>query len=152
MPIIATNLDTMKKVSNQKVGRDFLVKKGIVPSILKNVKKCADKGEPNAVFNGLIVVDNLCRNDEGKKEVKEADAPLILCDVVEDFSEAPKIINKAAKIMAKIMTKEDLEKELEKLKECSDRLDKDDMQDIIVLGRDSLALVSNLMQTFQQIM
>jgi len=145
MPIIATNLDTMKKVSNQKVGRDFLVKKGIVPSILKNVKKCSDKAEPNAVFSGLIVVDNLCRNDEGKKEVKEADAPLILCDVVEDFSEAPKIINKAAKIMAKIMTKEDLEKELEKLKQCSDRLDKDDMQDIIVLGRDSLALVSNLM-------
>ena len=43
------------------------------------------------------------------------------------------------------MSKEDLEKELEKLKQCSDRLDKDDMQDIIVLGRDSLALVSNLM-------
>ena len=143
--VISMNLDTMKKVSNQKVGRDFLIKKGIVPSILKNVKKCSDSGEPAAVFNGLIVVDNLCRNDEGKKEVKEADAPLILCDVVENFSESAKIMNKSAKILAKVMTKDDLEKELEKLRNCSDRLDKSDMQDIIVLGRDSLALVSNLM-------
>ena len=43
MPIIATNLDTMKKVSNQKIGREFLIKKGIVPSILKNVKKCCKR-------------------------------------------------------------------------------------------------------------
>ena len=56
MPIVSTNLDTMKKVSNQKNGRDFLIKKGIVPSILKTIKKCTDKGESNAVFNGLIVI------------------------------------------------------------------------------------------------
>ena len=143
--VISMNLDTMKKVSNQKTGREFLIKKGIVPSILKNVQKCSDSGEPTAVFNGLIVVDNLCRNEEGKKEVKDADAPLILCDVVENFSESPKIINKAAKIMAKVMTKDDLEKELEKLRDCSKKLDTDDSQEIIVLGKDSLALVSNLM-------
>ncbi|MBP3801733.1 MAG: hypothetical protein J6I85_06920, partial [Clostridia bacterium] len=143
--VISTNLDTMKKVSNQKTGREFLVKKGIVPSILLNVKKCSDSGEAGAVFNGLIVVDNLCRNDEGKKEVKDADAPLILCDVLENFSESAKIINKSGKIFAKIMTKNDLEAELAKLKQCSDRLDRDDAQDIIVTGKDSLALVSNLM-------
>ena len=39
IPIIATKFDTMLKVSNQKVGIDFHVKIGIVPSILKNVKK-----------------------------------------------------------------------------------------------------------------
>ena len=65
--VISTNIDTMKKVSNQKTGREFLIKKGIVPSILQNVKKCSDSLEPKAVFNGLIVVDNLCRSDEGKK-------------------------------------------------------------------------------------
>ena len=143
--VISMNLDTMKKVSNQKTGREFLVKKGIVPSILKNVKKCSDSGETGAVFNGLIVVDNLSRNDEGKKEVKDADGPLILCDVVENFSESAKIINKSAKIFAKIMTKNDLEAELMKLKQCSDKLDRNDAQEIIVTARDSLSLVSNLM-------
>ena len=107
--VIRMNLDTMKKVSNQKTGREFLIKKGIVPSILKNVKKCCDRDDGGSVFNGLIVVDNICRNDEGKKEVKDADAPHILCDVVENFSESAKIINKSAKILAKIMTKSDLE-------------------------------------------
>ena len=143
--VISTNLDTMKKVSNQKVGRDFLIKKGIVPSILKNVEKCNNSGEPTAVHNGLIVVDNLCRNDEGKKEVKDANAPLILCDVVENFAESPKIMNKSANILTKIMTKDDLEKELEKLRKCSQKLDTDDKQEIINEAKDSLALVSNLM-------
>ena len=91
----------MKRISNQKNGRDFLIKRGIVPSILATIKKCTQRGDANAVSNGLIVVDNLCRNDEGKKEVKEADAPNILCDVLETFSESPKIINKSAKILRK---------------------------------------------------
>ena len=143
--VIRLNLDTMKKVSNQKNGRDFLVKRGIVPSILTTIKKCTQRGDANAVSNGLIVVDNLCRNDEGKKEVKEADAPNILCDVLETFSESPKIINKSAKILTKIMTKSDLEKLLERLKENSKKLDTDDNQKIIDDIRDDSALVSNLM-------
>ena len=128
--VISINIDTMKKVSNQKAGREFLVKKGIVPSILQNVKKCSYSLEPTSVFNGLIVVDNLCRSDDGKKEVKDAGAPLIICDVLENFSERPKIVNKSAKIFGKIMTKTDLEKELEKLKNCSSRLDNEDGEEI----------------------
>ena len=143
--IIRLNLDTMKKVSNQKNGRDFLIKRGIVPSILTTIKKCCARADANAVSNGLIVVDNLCRNEEGKKEVKEADAPLILCDVVETFSESAKIINKSAKIFTKIMYKSDLERLLEKLKANSKKLETDDKQEIIDEIRDDSALVSNLM-------
>ena len=143
--VIRMNLDTMKKISNQKNGRDILIKKGIIPSLLMTIKKCCEKGDAYSVFNGLTIVDNICRNDEGKKEVKNADAPLILCDVVETFSESAKIINKSAKILSKIMTKEDLEKELEKLKNCSTKLDTEDSQETINEVKDSLALVSNLM-------
>ena len=143
--VIRFNLDTMKKVSNQKNGRDFLIKRGIVPSILSTIKNCAKRADANAVSNGLIVVDNLCRNDEGKKEVKDADAPLILCDVLETFPESTRIINKSAKIFTKIMNKSDLEKLLEKLKANSEKLDTDDKQEIIEEIRDDSALVSNLM-------
>ena len=45
--ILRMNLDTMKKVSNQKTGREYLIKKGIVPSILNNVK--------NAVIEEITV-------------------------------------------------------------------------------------------------
>ena len=145
MGVVRMNLDTMKKVSNQKAGREFLIKKGIVPSILKTVKNCCDRMDNNAVYNGLIVVDNICRNEEGRQEVKEADAPLILCDVVENFSESARIMNKAAKILGKIMTKPDLEKLLGKIKNCSDKLDRSDDQETINEIKDNVALVSNLM-------
>ena len=143
--IIRMNLDIMKRISNQKNGRQILIKKGIVPSLLLTIKNCCKRNDASSVFNGLIVVDNLCRNEEGKKEVKNSDAPLILCDIVENFSESAKIINKSAKILAKIMTKEDLQKELEKLKKCSEKLNTSDKQEIINEIKDSLALVSNLM-------
>ena len=144
--IIRFNLDTMKKVSNQKNGRDFLIKRGIVPSILTTIKRCAKIPDANAVSNGLIVVDNLCRNDEGKKEVKEADAPLILCDVLETFSESPRIINKSAKIFTKIMYKSDLERLLENLRTNSEKLEnQEDKKEIIDEIKDDSALVSNLM-------
>ena len=79
-----------------------------------NLKKCYDRFDNYSVFNGFIVVDDISRKDEGKKEVKDADAPFILCDVVENISESTRIINKSAKFLAKIMTKSDLEESLEK--------------------------------------
>ena len=143
--VIRLNLDTMKRVSNQKNGRDFIVKRGIVPSILTTIKKCGGRSDANAVINGLTLADNLCRNEEGKKEVKDAEAPVILCDVVETFSENTKIINKAAKILTKIMTKPDLEMLLEKLRQSSKKLDTSDSQEIIDEIKDNLTQVSNLM-------
>ena len=143
--VIRLNLDTMKRVSNQKNGRDFIVKRGIVPSILTTIKKCGSRSDANAVINGLTLADNLCRNEEGKKEVKDAEAPVILCDVVETFSENTKIINKAAKILTKIMTKPDLEMLLEKLRQSSKKLDTSDSQEIIDEIKDNLTQVSNLM-------
>ena len=143
--VIRLNLDTMKKVSNQKNGRDFLIKRGIVPSIITTIKKCSDRADTNAVTNGLIVLDNLCRNEEGKKEVKEADAPSILCDVVETFSESAKIINKSAKISTKIIYKSDLDRLLHKMKTNSEKLDNDDKEQIIEEIKEDSALVSNLM-------
>ena len=143
--VIRLNLDTMKRISNQKNGRDFIVKRGIVPSILTTIKKCGSRSDANAVINGLTLADNLCRNEEGKKEVKDAEAPVILCDVVETFSENTKIINKAAKILTKIMTKPDLEMLLEKLRQSSKKLDTSDSQEIIDEIKDNLTQVSNLM-------
>ncbi len=69
---MSTNLDTTKKVSNQKTGREFLIKNGIVPSILRNIKNYSDLKVSAPVYNRLIVIENFCINDDGKNEVKEA--------------------------------------------------------------------------------
>ncbi len=51
--------------------------------------------------------------------------------MIENFSESPKILKKSTKILTKVMTKDDLEQELLKSKNCSDILDRDDDQKAI---------------------
>ena len=51
--------------------------------------------------------------------------------MIENFSERPKILKKSTKILTKVMTKDDLEQELLKSKNCSDILDRDDDQKAI---------------------
>ena len=85
--VIAMNFDTMLKISNQKAGREFLIKKNLTPSILKNITICSEADTPEGVHCGLLVADNICRNDEGKAVMKEADAPHILRDVLDNFCE-----------------------------------------------------------------
>ena len=69
--IIYLNFDTIKKVSNQKIGREFLIEKGLVSSVLKNIQNCSkfdQKGK--VVICGLNVLENLCKNENGKNTIK----------------------------------------------------------------------------------
>ena len=92
----------MKKVSNQKNGRDFLIKKNLVPSVLTNIKKCSDHENPQAVLNGFSVLDNLSREEAGKEAIKEANAMEILSDVLNNFDNDERVLKMGAKIYSKI--------------------------------------------------
>ena len=70
LEMITLNLDTLKKISNQKIGRDFLITKNFVDKVIKNIKICTKKNSIDSVLCGLAVLDNLSRNDEGKKQLK----------------------------------------------------------------------------------
>ncbi len=69
---ITLNLDTLKKISNQKMGRDFLITKNFVDKIIKNIKICLKKNSIDSVLCGAAVLDNLSRSEEGKKAIKDA--------------------------------------------------------------------------------
>ena len=116
--ILSMNFDTMRKISNQKNGRDFLVKKNLVPSLLNNIKKCADHENPQAVINGFSVLDNLSRDEAGKEAIKEANAMEILSDVLNTFDNDERVLKMGAKIYSKISKEEDMRQQLEIVKNC----------------------------------
>ena len=145
MKIMSMNFDTMKKVSNQKNGREFLVSKNLVPSILNNVKTCSDAGNTGAVINGLTVLDNVSRLDEGKKAIKDEEGMKTLSEVLDNFGNDDRILGKGAKIYAKIAVPEDMRKQLDIVKEVKKKIEEDPNQGNIDELREALILVSNLM-------
>ena len=139
------NFDTMRKISNQKNGRDFLVKKNLVPSLLNNIKKCADHENPQAVINGFSVLDNLSRDEAGKEAIKEANAMEILSDVLNTFDNDERVLKMGAKIYSKISKEEDMRQQLEIVKNCDKKIQTDPNQDNLKELEKALILVSNLM-------
>ena len=81
--LITLNLDTLKRISNQKIGRDFLITKNFVEKIVNNVKNCAKKKYIESALCGLTILDNICRNEEGKKAIKDAGGLDCLSEIIE---------------------------------------------------------------------
>lgn len=144
--VITMNFDTMKKISNQKVGRDFLITKGLVDSILKNINHCANLRNAKAVLSGLTVLDNLTRNDNGKEAIKKANGIDCLSNVLSKFETDDDILKMCAKIYSKIATNDDMKAQLEMLQKFYDDL-KQNGSDSIKFSdlNKSLVLISNFM-------
>lgn len=144
--VISMNFDTMKKISNQKVGRDFLITKGLVDSILKNINHCANLKNSKAVLSGLTVLDNLTRNDNGKEAIKKANGIDCLSNVLSKFETDDDILKMCAKIYSKIATNDDMKAQLEMLQKYYDDL-KQNGSDSIKFSdlNKSLVLISNFM-------
>ena len=62
------NLDTLKNISNQKAGRDFLITKNFVEKIIKNINVSADKKEQVLYY---VVLEFQIIYVEMKKEKKQ---------------------------------------------------------------------------------
>ena len=143
---ITLNLDTLKNISNQKAGRDFLITKNFVEKIIKNINVCADKKRADSVLCGLAVLDNLCRNEEGKKAVKDAGGIDCLSHVLDLLGNDDYILKMCAKIYSKIANADDMKAQLDLLKQYLDTIttkgpDALNFNDV----NKSLVLVSNFM-------
>ena len=144
--IMAVNFDTMKKISNQRVGRESLINKQLVRKALENIKECMKRRNYKAVFNGLTVIDNLCRNDNGKEAIKNANGIEILSEVIEISDNDNKIIKKCARIYTKIACVDDLMQQFDILKQCYTQLQNgDSSNDVFNNINKCLLLISNFM-------
>jgi hypothetical protein len=113
--IITLNFDTMKKISNLKMGREILIKKNLIPNLIKNIKICAALKDPKAVMSGFGIVDNISRSDVGKDQLKSGKAIESISEILDYFEDDDQVLKLGAKIYSKISKPEDMVKEVEKL-------------------------------------
>ena len=146
LDMISLNLDTLKKLSNQKVGRDFLISKNFVEKIIKNIKISSQKNSMDSVLCGLSILDNLSRNEEGKQAIKESGGIDCLSEVLDVMGHVDYLIRMSSKIYGKIAIADDMKSQIESLKEFYEKikaggLDSVDLQKV----KKCLVLISNFM-------
>ena len=146
LEMITLNLDTLKKISNQKIGRDFLITKNFVDKVIKNIKTCVQKNSTDSVLCGLAVLDNLSRNEEGKKAIKDAGGIDCLTEVLDVMGYDDYILKMCSKIYGKIASVDDMKAQIELLKSYyekikSEGIDGVNLQDV----NKCLILISNFM-------
>lgn len=137
--MIQYNFEIMKKISNLKIGRENLMKKNLVPNILKNINLAAMLRNKKAVIIGLNIIDNLTRIEGGKEALKEADVIKHLSDILNFFENNDEVLKMGSKIYSKISKPEDVIIEVNKLKSFGDV---NDYSDLVELKK-ILVLISN---------
>ena len=106
----------MKQISTQKLGRDYLINKNYIEKIINNITNNSDKKDINSVLCGLGIMENLCRNEEGKKAVKNSNCIDCLCHVLTQLGHDQSILKMCAKIYGKIASPDDMKAQLELLR------------------------------------
>lgn len=146
--IISLNFETLKKISNLKAGREIILKKNIIPNLMKNIKATAHNGNSKAVIAGFTVLDNLLKSDEGKEVIKENKAFDNISEILACFENDEKVLKMGAKLFSKISKPEDMINEIYKLEELNQKNDMTDCKLFFNLVKElekSLILVSNYM-------
>ena len=143
---IQLNLDTLKQISTQKAGRDYLINNNYIEKIIKNIIKSSDKKDVQPVLCGLGILENLCRNEEGKKAVKNSNCIDCLCHVLTQLGHDQSILKMCAKIYCKIASADDLKAQLQLLRKYYEENKSTGKYDnnFVEINK-SLELVSNFM-------
>ena len=114
--IILIELKTLKQISTQKIGRENLIKNNFAKKIINALQRCANEKDVESVLLCLGIFENLCRNEEVVKELKNLRINDSLNYVFNTLGYEQSIIKMTSKIYYKIATAEDLKVQLELLK------------------------------------
>ena len=136
---IRINLNTLKLISTQKIGRDYLIKQKLSEKIIKLICKRADLKDLESVLSGLGIIENLCRNEEGKKELKNNETIDSLSYIYNILGYDQSIIKISARIYCKIASAEDLKMQLDLLKKYYE----ESIENNFININKSLELISN---------
>ena len=98
----------MAKATNNRKGRDLLLNNNIIPGIISYVEQNMKLNNVESVFNGLIILDNMCKNEKGKAIIKELKTYIVLGEILSTFFNDKQILHKVIKIFSKIVTTKEL--------------------------------------------
>ena len=122
--IVKVNLDTLKRISGLKLGRETIVRKNLMPKIQQNIEKLSEFGETANVLIGFKLLDNLVRTEEGMKELISLNVIPSIAVVVDNLDFNKEIVQIAQKLTTKLSNETDIE---EKLKEI-ESIDRKEIQ------------------------
>jgi hypothetical protein len=104
------------KITNHKKGRDLLLDKDFVKKVNKYIEINICNKNQEAVFDGLIILDNILKSDNGKIFIRELNTFKILGEGISNYFENDQILSMINKIYIKIISTEDVKEKLEKIK------------------------------------
>ena len=141
--IIEINLDSIKKISNLKKGREILDKKNFLTSLLRTALKASEDKNENIVLSSMSIIDNITREENALKDLKSKKNLDIITKILDHMDNSEEILQLGAKIYSKVSSKEDFMNEVDKLVALTeeDLLDQSKLKE----AEKSLVLVSNLM-------
>lgn len=137
--MVEQNFEIMKKISSLKIGRETLIKKNLIPNIIRNTELAALLKNTKGTLIGLNIIDNITRAEGGKEALKKADIIIHLSNILDNFDNNEQVLKMGSKIYSKIAKPEDLLEQLEKIKKF---MKADDYSDLTELKK-ALVLVSN---------
>ena len=117
----------------------MIIKKNIIPNLVKNIQISASQKDSKAVTAGLSILDNISRTEEGKESINKSNAFKNISDVLDNFGTNDQILKMGSKIYSKISKPDDMYCEISNLKAFKE---KGDFQDLKAFEK-SLVLTSN---------
>ena len=143
MNIINANFEAMKKISNNKKGRNNLISE--IKNILKNLESCALNKNSKGILIGFLVLENICKDEKGREKLIEEKPMKILTEILEQYNNDEKILSEGAKLYAKISSEDDMKEQLKKMSVCLNKLNNEISKDNLNELKEPSILVSNLM-------
>ena len=110
---LQTKLNVLKQISTPKIGREYIIKNNYIKKIINFIHKCSNKKEIDLVLLGLGTMENICRNEEGIRELKDSGVIDCLNYVFNILGYEQSIIKISAKIYCKVASSDDLKTQLE---------------------------------------
>ena len=106
----------ISKITYHKKGRDLLINKNFCEKIIHNIKISIQNKNSECFLDGLIILDNILKNDKEKIVIKELEIIKILGEGISVFFDNKQIYSMINKIYLKIISTDDVKEKLKKLK------------------------------------
>ena len=110
------------KITNHRKGRDLLLNNKFVNDINSYIELNLESNNRECIFNGLMILDNFCKSEKGKGIIKELNTYKILGNALWKCFNDGQITHKIIKIFSKIVTINDIDEKLRKIKKIGDYL------------------------------
>ena len=105
------------KITNHKKGRDLLINTEFTKKIISYIEMNIKNKNSEAVLDGLIIIDNILKKDDGKTIIKKINAFKIAGDGSSTFFDNEQITNMLNKINIKLTSIEDIKEKVKMIKQ-----------------------------------